>query len=281
MVGKLLKHELKYYLRILTPVYVILAVIALLGRVVLFFEQDDPVYYLTFGSSVAMFVLACFAALLLTTVFYVVRFYKNMFRGEGYLTMTLPATPAQHLFVKLLAAWLAELATLGWVLLCSCLLLVGPWLVEIVKAAAYIYNKTAQVIGAHLFFYILEYILVIMISMLPAIMTYYFCMCVGQLVRKNRILVSVGVYYGLYVLQQIAGTVFSVAFTIFTASIPPEKMEQFGEVLGQWILKLVENNMIFYVPHVMILVTMIWPLLVAAFYFLVCRVILSRKLNLE
>lgn len=281
MVGKLLKHELKYYIRILTPVYVILAVIALLGRLVLFFEQDDPVYYLTFGSSVAMFVLACFAAMLLTTVFYVVRFYKNMFRGEGYLTMTLPATPAQHLFVKLLAAWLAELATLGCVVLCTCLLLVGPWLMEIIKAAAYIYHEASQTTGAHLLFYILEYILLLIVSMVPAIMTYYFCMCVGQLVRKNRVLASVGVYFGLYVLQQIASTVLSVAFTVFTASIPPEKMEQFGEWLGQWIVKLVESNMIYYVPHVLILLSMLWPLVVTAVYFLVCKLILSRKLNLE
>ena len=39
MVKKLLKHELQYYIRCLVPVYIVLAVIAFLGRFVLFFEH--------------------------------------------------------------------------------------------------------------------------------------------------------------------------------------------------------------------------------------------------
>ena len=43
-------------------------------------------------------------ALAFPFVYSVIRFYRNLFTGEGYLSFTLPVTPANHLWVKVVTA---------------------------------------------------------------------------------------------------------------------------------------------------------------------------------
>ena len=39
----------------------------------------------------------------------IVRYYRNLYGDEGYLMNTLPVTPAQHVWAKLICAFLWEL----------------------------------------------------------------------------------------------------------------------------------------------------------------------------
>ena len=97
MVKKLLKQEYKYYIR--TLIFILPAVL-LLGisvRILQFFETDHYVYWLLFGGAFLIFTVGSCAALIATEVLAVVRFYKNMYSSEGYLTFTLPVSTHQHL----------------------------------------------------------------------------------------------------------------------------------------------------------------------------------------
>lgn len=284
MVRKLMKHELQYYVRSLVPVYIVLLVIALMGRFVLFFEQDEPAYYILMGSSAFMFGLACVASVLLCVIFSVVRFYKNMFSGEGYLTMTLPVKTSQHLFVKLSGALIAEFATVICISLAFCLLTVGPWLVEIMKAAVYTVKQTAEGLGNHFIWYALQYVVLMFVSSVGSILMLYACMSVGQLAKKNRILAAVGVYFGIYVIRQVASTLLMTAFTVLASVVAGNMTDETVQKISEWLSQYTEaqlTEMVFNSTHVSLCVAIAWALLVAVFYFTVSRFILSRKLNLE
>ena len=59
------------------------------------------------------------ASLLLTFIIGIVRFYKNLFTGEGYLSFTLPVTPGQQLFTKALVSFLFSVITIIVILVSS------------------------------------------------------------------------------------------------------------------------------------------------------------------
>ena len=125
MVKKLLKHECTYYMHILPIVYAVLLGVALMGRLIRIFENDSVAYGILNGFAITALYLASIAAMTLTLIFCIIRFFKNMFGGEGYLTLTLPVTPGQHLLSKLIGSVGAQFATVLTILTAVCLLLAG------------------------------------------------------------------------------------------------------------------------------------------------------------
>lgn len=269
MVKKLYKHEMLYYLRSLLPVYIILAGVALVGRFVEFFEADTTAYSILRGSSIFMLVIAILATLGLSFVFVIVRFYKNMYTGEGYLTLTLPVKSSSHLFVKFTSAVLVNVISVVASVLAVCIFTAGEWLKEIVKAAAYIIKQVAEIAEGHLLFYCLEFIPLFLMMMTCSILMYYMCISLGQLFRKNRVLAAVGVYFGLYVFYQVITTIFTTVFTI-------SSMTWLDEILSSWTK---QDYLV--AVHVFFAVYFVGCVLMSLVYFLVSRYVLTKKLNLE
>ena len=84
MVKKLFKHEILSYARIMPIVYVILITIAFASRIIQIFESDTTVYNIISTFSFITYGISIVAAIVFNFIFVIVRFYKNMFSGEGY-----------------------------------------------------------------------------------------------------------------------------------------------------------------------------------------------------
>ena len=83
MVKTLLKHEFMGLGRFLTPMYIVLVALAVITRVIAFFETDALIYDIILGSSVGVLLIAMLVALIYTSVCSVIRFYKNLFSKEN------------------------------------------------------------------------------------------------------------------------------------------------------------------------------------------------------
>jgi len=267
MVKNLFKYEIKSYLRVWLPAQAILIGIALLGRMIQFFETDTTVYEIISGSSVLTYVVAIIVCIGLTTALSIIRYYKNLFSGEGYLTFTLPVTPSQHIIVKTATAVLFQVLTAIIVLLSGFIITSGELFIEITKAAIYLFNMAYKTIGSHLPFYIIEFLILVLVSCCCQFMHYYTCISIGQLFRKNRILAAVGVYFGFYIITQIISTVISVSMVFLS-----ERMEK--------ILAYIEEHLTGFV-HGFLLGGILLCLIGAVVYFIVIKFIISRRLNLE
>lgn len=269
MVRKLYKHEMLYYVRSLLPVYIVLAGVAAVGRFIGFFESETTAYSIMRGSSIFVFILAILATLGLGFVFVIVRFYKNIFSGEGYLTLTLPVTPGCHLLVKVTSAVVANVASVIVSLFAICLFMAGDKLNELVMEIVYIIEQAAGALEGQLLFYVLEMIPIMLMALTNSILLFYMCISLGQLFRKNRILAAVGVYFGLYVFKQILSTILTVVFAVFADT---------------WFENMFSNfHTLDYLSavHMVLGVEFVWSILVALVYFSISKFVLTKKLNLE
>lgn len=269
MVKKLFKHEILSYIRIWVPLNIILLGVALLGRIIQLFEADTKVYDIVFGSEIFVYAVAIIAAIGITLALGIIRFYKNLFTGEGYLSFTLPVTPSQHICVKAAVATLFQLLTFVAVMVSAAIMTAGDVLYEVIRAVNYLIKLFSDILGIHLPLYIAEAVLLCISVLFVQFLFYYTCISIGQLFHKNRVLAAVGVYFGFYVITQIIGTVFLILFTSFSYIIDFEK-------LGEFV-----SRHKFGVVHGSVGILEIIVLILGAVYFFVSKRIITRKLNLE
>lgn len=269
MVKKLYKHEFLAWLRVILILWGITLLTAVFNRVLQIFETDSIYYSILLGSSILLYVLALLATAATPMIFGSVRFYKNFFTGEGYLTFTLPVTKGQLLWVKIsTAVCFAILGTLvcllsGWIVMA------GEVFTEVCKAAAYICKALpADEIG-HIIGWLLEFLLLMLVSTFTNHMLYYSCICIGQTFRKNRVLAAVGVYFGFYIISQIFSTALSMVMATFSVT---GAMEAIGELIAAHPTATV---------HIVLCGSAALSALLGAAFWLICHWVLRKRLNLE
>ena len=273
MVKKLFKHEFFALWRVMGIVYAILLTIATVGRFIQFFETASTSYAIVFRFSCITYGISVAAALGFAFVLGIVRFYKNLFSAEGYLTHTLPATPSQHIWVKAITAVTMQLVTILVVLLSGCIITAGDMLSELWKSAAYLLSKLFGVIGFHSVLLGFELLVFFVLMMFSTLMLCYTCISIGQLSKKNRILAAVGAYFVYYIASQVVSTILVVVISILSMS---------GALDGffVWLVELSQHHP-YILTHGTIWVCALLPLAAIWVEFLIIRGIISRKLNLE
>ena len=214
MVKKLFKYEWIAYTRTLLPVYLVLLGIAALGRFVQFFESGSSAYTIVNTSSIIAYGVALISCFGFAWAFAVIRFYKNLFTGEGYLSFTLPVTPTQHIFTKGVAAVLFSAISFVVALVSACIITAGDVLHELCKAGVYLFRRIPDEYKADVVFYGIEIILDLLIASAAGFLLFYTCIAIGQTFRKNRILGAIGVYFIYYIITQILGTVLIVVLSV-------------------------------------------------------------------
>lgn len=269
MVKKLYKHEFLAWLRVLPVIYGILLCVAGLHRVIQCFENGSAIYSVIIGSATFMYVVMLLVCVAAPVVFGVQRFYKNMFTGEGYLTLTLPVTAGNHLWVKALTAVSFSLISVVVCLVSVVIISAGDVLVEICKAGAYLFELIPSQITGHLPGYLVEYICLMLVGLFESYLLFYSCICIGQLFRKNRVLAAVGVYFGFYVITQMLSTALGIGFTVL------EERGLFTNIYHYMATNPCET------VHIVLCGSVVLEGLLTLMFFLICHHILKKKLNLE
>ena len=223
MVKKLLKYEFKARAPMLLLMWGIIIAVACAARILAIIvyhapETENPAVSTIIGivsifhtSSVAMLVIGCIAMVVITMVLNVVRFYKNLYSAEGYLSFTLPVSRKQHIFAK---TFVSFVMTAGGILVCFIAGLINTdfeslrAMLEQTGLNTLIDAFVAECGTVNCVLYIIEAVLVIVAFILCGIMKYNACLSIGQLARRRKILLSFGVYAGLYFARQFISTVF-------------------------------------------------------------------------
>lgn len=269
MVKKLFKHEFLAWLRVMPLIWGITLAVAGLHRIVRLFEVDTTYYAIVSGSAMFMYIVALMACFAAPVIFGVVRFYRNLFTGEGYLTLTLPVTTESHLWVKTLTATAFSVASVLVAALSVPVITAGELLVEIWKAGAYIVKIIPNEYMGHFVGYCLEILLLCIVGTYFMHTYYDTCICIGQCAKKNRVLAALGVYFGVYVATQILGTVMLVVLIA---------MEEAGMFYG--IAEYIEDNILDFL-HILFCGSTVLAAVGSGICWLISRFVLRRKLNLE
>lgn len=269
MVKKLLKHEFMALGRMLVPMYIILLGLSLITRIIVIFENDSVIYDIISVSSIVVLAIGLVVGVIYTIVSCIIRFYKNLFSKEGYLTFTLPVSVEAHLGTKLFSSVVSYIASIGVIFLAFCVATSGELLVEIFKAAGFLLGEAGEVLGANLIFYAIEFAAATLVSICTSFLLFYACMCIGQLAKRSRVLLALAIYFGYYYLTQILVTLGLVFMTVF------EDTELFYDIIS-WI-ELHPTEFI----HVALIGALIIEAVLGGVYYLIARSIMKKKLNLE
>ncbi len=271
MLGKLIKYELmaewKKYVIIFGGI-IFSALSFLLFDKGLSTLGDSPLIEVFSEFIMGCFVLLCFAAFFMVFVFATIRFYKNMFRDEGYLMHTLPVKPWEHIAAKLISVYVWSIAAVIVVIIGICIASGDvSWLGEFDKFYEGIMTGM-EMAGAEYqsFMSSMLIFMAVMLILYPLIMQVYinFCIAVGCLFNTHKILMSIVTYIVVNIVGQVSSTI--AIFVIGGSAMfesPPSPDAVFGAMNGVYIFTAV-FSVIFYGA-------MLWG----------TNFIMKKKLNLE
>ncbi|MBE6684688.1 MAG: hypothetical protein E7592_03445 [Ruminococcaceae bacterium] len=208
----MLKKLLKYDLRAIFKYWWILAVssvgLAMIGGICLRTlvasdsEKTGPIIVIISALGVVATVIGLSAFLIITEILIFVRFYKNFFTDEGYLTFTLPVKRSQLLNSKLITTLIANLATFIVLFIDILLILaIGSpdfFRSEIWQLIGRSLRDCIQYMGAYSFIYLIELIALIFCIALSSTLIFYICITLASVVaKKSKIITAIGIYYGI------------------------------------------------------------------------------------
>ena len=287
MLSKLLKYEWKSVFLMLAMIHVILLVYTLIGRIGLGFatgvsgETWSHSAANVFGISAALYILGyvllMLAAAIATFFYLAVRMQRSLFSDEGYLTHTLPVTPAKLIWSKVLIFWAWTIIDL----ICLCLsvfLLFFSFretFPDFFKAVAEFLNILAGSEGTEVHLMTILTILNFLTDGIYFTFLLIFSMCLGNLFNTHKVLGTVLSFFGLNIFLTIVQTLILL--------IPG--MSALGSetyVTSASGLSVTVNGVPASAQGVVPLIfSLVWSIVLSVLFFLGSRYLLSKKLNLE
>lgn len=224
MLGKLLKHEWKAVWRVPTLLIGILMLTAVLAGLTFALPIWDSEWIGLPLSGVMMILLFYFAMIatgLGITIYFAVRYYKNMYTDEGYLTHTLPVSARQLLLNKVItmSAWnfigglavIVSIILFGVVTFLSLASKDSTFARELVEAFAELPRaireswNDPELKGINGF--CASIVCLVLASSFSGTMMVVGSINLGQMVRRHRILGAVGAYFAINFAMQCLTTI--------------------------------------------------------------------------
>ena len=199
MLGKLLKHEFRATGRIMLPLIgaeLLLSVLAGLSVRGLDRIQNMNFLGVTYIMTLIVFFLGLFAVGVVALVLMIQRFYRNLLRDEGYLSMTLPVSVDEHIWSKLIVSfvWFAAVALLS-VLAMLVMMAVGSkisFLGDInFKEVFDVVREAVRRIGAgNLWLFALEGLVLSFLGTVSSCLRCYSALAIGHSAANHKLLLS-------------------------------------------------------------------------------------------
>ena len=275
MLKKLLKYDLKYIFKYWWIAALTSTALSFVGGgciTVLRSERNLPeiVHVMSVLSFVFVF-LGFMALAILTAILNFARFYQNFFSDEGYLTFTLPVKTTQLLNSKIIMSTIAMVSTsilLAVNVLTMLAIGFADQLPDFFKSLSLGIEEILKEISVgdiiYLITYLIEFIIIGILSIVFSNMFLYCCITLGSTVtKKAKVVTSIGIYY-------VANMIFSTAIQIFMAFVIPS--ERF--------LNLPEESTLLIIALVMLVIILFLGILCTVLYTLQYWM-LDRKLNLS
>lgn len=208
MLGKLMKYEWQSTWKLLLPANFLIIVMTFFACMAIRLNLGDIDNDGIIFSAVMILVTyvgSMFVVMIGTAIFLIYRFYTSTYGDQGYLLHTLPVDKHHIIIAKVTVST-------GWVLLSSFLMYLSvlfifaseegvvPELIDSMETFA------EEIGGRPSFFAGVMAVIAFVISILARVLKVTACLSLGQLSANHKLLMSFAFYFGIYFLQQIAGS---------------------------------------------------------------------------
>lgn len=223
MIAKLIKHEYRATARTFYPLFGAVLILSGLSWVLrwvsLWLHAGEFLLDMLRVILTVFTLLSVFALMVCALLVTIQRFYKNVLGDEGYLTLTLPATPSQHITAKLIVGTAWTVTALAVALFALFLLGTDMMQLSVSEGGTIVHVTWAEVVAAFQAEFGIELWrmlgLAALLFVCGVVNTYlmaYFCMTVGGQWPQQRLAASIGVFVALDFARRILLVILLVAF---------------------------------------------------------------------
>lgn len=260
MLNKLLKYDLKSLLKTITPLYMILIMLAVLNRICIFSVSKLPILKVPAGFIMTLYIIMLIGVPIASFIISIIKFYNNLTKDEGYLMHTLPVTKSNLISSKLFSSMIILVTSLAVTFIAF---MIGSYSDKISKIISGIFKLIAEADKSSVV--ILVSIVVILGVILLQLMIYA-SIALGQKHNTNKGIFSIVYGVILYNVNQIISTLFILIPIMFNPNI--KKYMNSDNV---------PNNIF---NQMMISAIILTTILIVGYYFTTIKV-MDKKLNLE
>ena len=200
MLGKLLKYDLKWVYKLIIIFYILALIFSVIGRAFGEIENSlicDIVSKIAFGTAISMMASSLINCLMRAWV----RFTRNMYKDESYLTHTLPIEKKKIFLSKVITGVIAVFTSMIIIIICLFICYYSEANMEVLKGllelAATTYNTTVLNL-------LLLVAIVIFLEIVYALLIGYLGIILGHRTNKNKMSRSSVIGFILYFVFQAA-----------------------------------------------------------------------------
>lgn len=268
MLKKLLKYDFSAYSRIFFSLYGIIALLSVIAKTVITLIPEGSFSSSILAALVPTYFFLMIGLVVASEIFLIVRFYKNLFTDEAYLTHTLPVKPWQLITSKLISCTVLTFSGFFVILLCALLLISGDIFSILADKMPEIISTIETVIGIPILPLIICGFLFLIISEIAGLLLYFAAIALGQvLIPKHKIIGAFTAYIIFYIAMQVITSIPTFAFTF---SQMPMLLSATDEML--FVTR-------FY--HFIFFLSLGISLLSSVVFFFITNLILKKRLNLD
>ena len=198
MLGKLLKYDFKWIYKLIIVFYILAITFSVIGRVFGEIENSlvfEVVSQIAFGTAISMMVSGLINTLMRSWV----RFHRNVYKDESYLTHTLPVKKQEIFTSKVITGIVAIFTSMVIIIVCLFICYYSEANMEVLKGlleiAASTYNTTVLNL-------LLLVAIVIFLEIVYALLIGYVGIILGHRSNKNRMARSIVIGFILYLVLQ-------------------------------------------------------------------------------
>lgn len=247
MLRKLLKYDMQSIWKIFLFLAGTVLLLSPLGGLAIRFmiqNESETLILLSVFSGFFLFinVMAIMAFSVIIAIMLYVRFYKNFFTDEGYLTFTLPVKRSTLLASKTINAVIWMLATLGVCILCVLEIILIAIPRELWETLPPNFWEMLQIrFSAWWLLYVPLVIFAILAVLWCSVSIFQFCITTGAVIAKRyKLLAAIGIYYLFNMVSSFVAQIFTIMGTIALEGVlsttVPTLTDGEGKLLGAAIV---------------------------------------------
>lgn len=215
MLAKLIKYDLKWIYKLIIIFYALALIFSGLSRI--FMSIDNSLLYTIVGqicnaTAISMIISSLINCLMRSWV----RFTRNVYGDESYLTHTLPVEKKDIYLAKILSAVISSLTTVVVAALCIFIMYYSKENIEALKAML---NMTADMYGTSTFELIVIILSILFLELLFILIIGYVGIILGHRSNKKKILKTVLWGFCLYMMTSFLSLVVLYIISLFDHSI--------------------------------------------------------------
>ena len=270
MLSKLLKYEFRTTGRTLLPIYlgaIVLSLLSALAHLISNTMQSlaDSSLFLIFSIPLELATALSLVIIFVACLFVLLQRFYRLLGDQGYLMLSLPASPTEHIAAKLITACCWSMVTLLVSILC------GAMLNADMSSISFSWPRLGGTVGLHTVCVGLIVALFLLSLLCGFYLFFYLCFAIGGQWAQQSLLASIVCYFVLNFVLQILSVLLLVLFG-FALSSNTDLVLQLAQSL-----KYMNTSVATYLVAVaLLLASVIWDAILWA----VTQFFITKRLNL-